>query len=181
MTVMHRRQLLALLGLLWPTPGAAEASPYVARELRDFDEDVTSLREQARGQALVVVVMKGHWCRVCIAQLRRLGAEKRRLAKLHAKVVGLNTDSVKANRSMAAQQRLVFPVLSDERHVVVDQLGLWLSDLEHPMPAIVVFDHCGKEVARQVGRRPGARPEGPLFELLEKLDHDRRACSGHNA
>lgn len=151
------------------------------RGLQDLKARRTSLREQAAGRALVVVVMKGHWCPVCVGQLVRLGEQRGRLNELGAFVVGLNADGPKANRIVAAQKRLVFPVLSDETHAVIERLGLWFPDAGHPMPAMVVFDRCGDEAGRLIGRSPGDRPEPQLFELLEKLRASKRACGRPNA
>lgn len=182
-TVMQRRQLL-VLSSLWPLATSAladaAASVYEVRKLRDLADNVTSLEGEANHKSLVVVVMKGHWCGVCIAQLRRLGKAQSKLKKLSAQVVGLNTDSVRANRAMAETQNVPFQVLSDRSREVVKELGLWLEEQEHPMPALVVFDACGKEAARVVGRRPGERLEKDLFKLLARLKKDN-SCSPPNA
>ena len=49
------------------------------------------------------------------------------------------------------------------------------------MPAIVVFDRCGDEAARWVGRGPEDRPENELFRELRKLLDERRVCEQPSA
>ncbi len=145
--------------------------------LRDQDDTETSLAEAAAGHALVIVVMKGHWCRVCSDQLARLIQKQAELAALGARVVGLSADAPAANKRMLDEQGIEGRVLSDEKHEVLDALGLWSPKDGHPLPAILVFDRCGDEAARWVGRRPGDRPESAVFRVLRRLAEDRRACS----
>lgn len=182
LSTMQRRLALVALGALAgsvvPSLHAAEPrAAYGLSTLRDLNDAVTSLGAQARGRHLILVVMKGHWCRVCIGQLARLGALRDRLTALRSTVVGLNADSVKANRAVVAEAQLHFPILSDPGHRVIERLGLWLDDVEHPMPAIVVFDRCGSERGRLVGRAPGqALPEPELLKLLEALGKKPLPC-----
>lgn len=145
--------------------------------LHDQDGTETSLAEAAGGDALVVVVMKGHWCRVCVDQLARLVQRQRDLTALGARVVGLNADAPAVNKRMLEEQGIDGRVLSDEKHQLLDELGLWLPSAGHPLPAIVVFNHCGEEAARWVGRQPRDRPENAVFRVLRRLAEERRPCS----
>lgn len=169
----------------WLPVGAREARAahpvYARRVLRDQDDAETSLAEAAGGQALVVVVMKGHWCQVCSDQLARLADKQQELSALGARLVGLNADSPAANKGVLAARGIRARVLSDAKHELLAALGLWLPSEGHPMPAIVVFDRCGDEVARWVGRQPGDRPDGALLRVLRRLSQDRRACSRPSA
>jgi peroxiredoxin len=149
--------------------------------LRDQDGVETSLAEAAGGHALVVVVMKGYWCRVCSDQLARLIQRQRDLTALGARVIGLNADAPSVNKRMLDDQGIEGRVLSDEKHQLLDELGLWLPSAGHPMPAIVVFDRCGDEAARWAGRQPRDRPENAVFRALRRLAEDRRACSRPSA
>ena len=40
----------------------------------------------------------------------------------------------------------------------------------YPQPALVVFDRCGREAGRFVGRSPGQRPESALMAMLASID-----------
>lgn len=182
---VDRRTTLSVFGLsalgvsglglttAWPPSAWAaepDVHPYSGAVLKDLNADTTSLRAQARGQRLVVVVMKGHYCALCRRQMKRLQAMSEQLRALDAKVVGLNHDSVEANRAVAKHDDLKLPILSDRRHEVISALGLWLEDVGHALPAIVVFDRCGSERGRQVGRNPDVRPEAALMKLLREVN-----------
>jgi peroxiredoxin len=178
---MHRRAFTSLLTLGWlsvlaPAEAREPPAPFRLRALTTTAGQATSLAEHASERALVVVVMKGSWCPVCIDQLRRLGALRARIHKLGARVVGVSTDSVTENRRAAEQGRLSDPILTDAEHRVVSALGLWRADAGHPMPAIVVFDRCGAERARIVGRAPGERPEAAVMRLLEEMVAHPPSC-----
>ena len=168
----------------WPAAArvahAAHAA-YTRRVLRDQDGAETSLAEAAGGRALVVVVMKGHWCQVCSDQLARLADKQQEFGALGAGLVGLNADSPAANKGMLAARSIHARVLSDAKHELLAALGLWLPSEGYPMPAIVVFDRCGDEVARWVGRQPADRPDSAVLRLLRRLSEDRRACSRPSA
>ena len=122
--------------------------------------------------------MKGHWCSVCLAQLARLAALNSRLQKLRTRVVGLNADSHNANAEAAKATGIPLAILSDPEHGVLEALGLWRSKANAPMPALVVFDECGAEHARIVGRRPGERVEGSVIDVLEKVARTPPRCEG---
>jgi len=179
--VLRRTLLLALGAPWWWAEALALEDPFRTRALRDQAGRETSLALQAAGEALVVVVMKGHWCQVCIGQLQRFQQLRQRFDSLEATVVGLNADAPELNRRMAEREGIEQPVLSDEQHRVLDELGLWLPRQSHPMPGIVVFDRCGDEAARWVGRRPGERPESAVLAVLRKLAEDKRVCDRPSA
>ncbi len=158
------------------TPFVTEASaakaafdPWRARVLVGPDGKATSLIEHSRNGRLVLVTMKGHWCGACLGQLARFSALRARLDKLKAHGVGLNADSHRPNAEAAKHVGVALPMLSDARHLVLERLGLWIADAEQPMPGIVVFDECGRERGRLVGRNPGQRDENAVIALLEKI------------
>src|SRR5690606_15957055 len=102
---MHRRTVLALLSMgLWPSLASARSDVYTRRVLVTHDGKQTSLAAQANGWHLVVVVMKGHWCRVCVAQLERLAELSATLKSLTARVVGLNADAPESNRQLVEDE-----------------------------------------------------------------------------
>jgi len=179
---MHRRTVLALLSMgLWPSLALARNDVYARRVLVTHDGKQTSLAVQANGWHLVVVVMKGHWCRVCVAQLERLAELSATLKSLTARVVGLNADAPESNRKLVEDEGIETPVLSDRTHEVLSGLGLWLPREQHPLPAIVLFDRCGAEAARWVGRQPGDRPESDVIRVLRKLSEQQRVCDRPSA
>lgn len=155
--------------------------PYQRSVLVDQDDVRTSLAAAAAGHTLVVVVMKGNWCRVCIAQLERLCQLNQQLKASDARLVGLNADAPALNRRMRKDNGIDCAVLSDESHEVLAALGLWLPRAQHPLPALLVFDRCGDEVARWAGRSPADRPEPALLRIVRKLADEQRVCDRPSA
>ena len=155
---------------------AAVSNPYFLGGLQDGQAGATSLSAQADGRSLVVVVMKGTWCPVCVRQLEVLSGRARELSDLGAQVVGLSDDSPEQNLKLETDSQLAFPVLGDPDHDVLRPLGLWRPGDGHPLPAILVFDRCGVERARLEGRVPGERPEVALFRVLRKLAEEPPTC-----
>jgi peroxiredoxin len=141
----------------------------------------TSLSAVASGRPLVVVVLKGTWCEVCLGQMSRLAAKRKELEKLGVRVVGLTAESLEKARAARKRSGLPFAILSDPTTRVTQALGLWRETLGHPMPGIVVFDNCGQERGRLRGRAPGHRPERALFELLHELHERPAGCETPNA
>jgi peroxiredoxin len=173
-----RRELLLLgAGLVWAPLAAASVSPYTRRGLLDQNGSDRSLAEVAAGKTLVLVVMKGHYCAVCRAQLARLEAISRRFRRLGARLAALNADPFEANRAIAEKYAFSMPILSDRDHAVSEGLRLWHAQAGHPMPAIVVFDACGSEVSRSVGRGLDDRPEAALIALVRGLHEQPPNCT----
>jgi peroxiredoxin len=167
---------LLLLGAL-PATASATNAPYQARSLTTDRGATTSLAEIAAGNTLVVVVMKGHYCPVCRGQLARLEAMQGEFARAGARLTALNADPPAANRAIAEKFGFTSPITSDQGRSVLGALGLWLADAGHPLPAVVVFDACGTEVQRIVGRSDDARPESTLLETARKLHAKPPSCS----
>jgi len=154
-----------------------QRSGYHAVVLHDHKGQKTSLQAQAAGQRLVAVVMKGTWCRVCVQQLVRLAGRMRQLRKLQTRVVALTTEAPKKNAALAKKQKLGFTIASDPKHIVLSRLGLWRPAWGHPLPAIVVFDKCGRERARLEGRSPNTRVEHALLRYLREIDKKPEKCA----
>lgn len=167
---MMRLLVVSAFLVAWATAAwAAPAGHYFTGAVVSPRGASTTLAEQARQHALVVVVLKGIWCPVCVGQLAELSALRQRLDALGAYVVGLSTADAETNRVTAKRLALSYPILSDASHGLIGSLGLWRPRWGHPLPAIVVFDRCGNERARFEGRAPGDRPEGALLRLLKLL------------
>lgn len=160
---------------------AADVDVYRAISLQTLAEEETTLAAQAHGGNLVVVVMKGHWCAVCAKELLRFAGRRKDLAKSHATVVGLNADVPKANRGRAAVDSIPFEILSDRSTAALRALRLWAEEVGHPIPAVVVFDRCGKEHARQVGRAPGNSSLEWTIRILGRLEKNPPRCEEPNS
>ncbi len=182
---MQRRHLL-LLGLIASTRGevalaGAPPTAYSRRGLVLPGGKTTSLAEVAGNKRLLVVAMKSVHCPVCLAQLARLEELSERLRKLGVTTVGVSHEPPAECDEARKRSQLSTPLASDEDHDVLRALELWRGDLGHAMPALVVFDRCGTERGRLVGRRPGQRPEPALFDLLSALEREPERCPARNA
>ncbi|MBN4059265.1 peroxiredoxin family protein [Endomicrobium sp. AH-315-J14] len=144
--------------------------------LIDSSGKTTSFARLAAGQRLVVVVMKGHWCAVCVKQLERLARLDKQLGKLGVRVVGLNVDPHAKNRALIKKHAFPFPILSDPKHRVLERLELWRPKWGHPLPSLLIFNRCGKETGRSRGRAPGERYERLLLDLLESMKKKPAKC-----
>lgn len=113
------------------------------------------------GQTSVVVVMKEARCMVCQTQLRRLGS-----AKLGAPVVGITHDPPHA--AVAVTNATGVRTYSHPRGI--QAMGLWEPRLGIAQPGVVVYDKCGTETGRIVGRQPGLDVTEDVRKLVDKAD-----------
>jgi len=113
------------------------------------------------GQTSVVVVMKMADCSVCATQLRTLDQ-----AELGVSLMGI-THSPKAAAERAAAA-IGVPVYSHAEGIV--SMGLWMPELGIAQPAVVVYDRCGAETGRIVGRAPGVDATQQVRTLVDKAE-----------
>ena len=85
--------------MLWLLATLAFAEPFSA-PLVASDGSPSTLSTAADGQRVVVVVMKGAWCPVCVEQIDRLNSQSARLQRLETVVVGVSTDTPELNRKV---------------------------------------------------------------------------------
>jgi len=120
-----------------------------------------ALARPPAGQTQVVVVMKMASCGVCAAQMRRLAE-----ADLGAPVMGITHSPRPEAQRVAAATGV--PTYSHAEGI--RSMGLWLDDRGLAMPAVVVYDRCGEEAGRIVGRRPGADVTEAVQQLVREAD-----------
>ncbi len=98
------------------------------------------------GQTQVVVVMKSASCAVCARQMRQL-----KQAELGVSLMGITHDPSEA--AVRVSNATGVPTYSHAAGIRA--MGLYRADLGMATPAVVVYDRCGDEVGRLVGRGPG--------------------------
>lgn len=130
----------------------------------------SDLRAAAGPDRLVVVVMKGTWCSVCLQQLRSFYTQRDRLERLDTRVVGVAGDLPDSVTLEAAY----WPILPDTDRSWLEAQGLWLG--EQAMPSLLVYDKCGVQRLRIEGRSPGDQAEDRVFEVLESLTPEIEDC-----
>ncbi len=155
-------------------PERAAASPSPAPETAPAelvmpDGDRLTLDRLAPQRATAIVVMKGEWCPVCQKQLRRLSEGLEQLNRVDAAVFGLNTASPDANRRLQQKLDLAFPVLTDPKRDLHDELDLWLDEQGHAMPGIIFVDEDGRIADIHRGRYPGQKQGRYILHKLAQI------------
>ena len=141
------------------------------------DGSKVALAGYATGRPLAVVVVKGHWCSVCLKQLRSLS---RRLSEVRAaggEVVGLSTEDAGTNAMLMKKHGLRLPILGEPSAALLERLGFWSPKMGHPIPGLVFLDRCGDVVRRRLGRRPGVSQDQLVIETLRELARAPARCA----
>ena len=171
-------------------PGLAAAGPPTVpadrsegcREVIDDDGFVApdgakvSLGRMGHGAPLAVVVIKGHWCRVCTDQLESLSHKRREVRRTGGAVVGLSTEDAGTNRMLMDKHGLAFPILGEPSARLLEHLGFWMPKQGHPMPGLIFLDHCGDFAGAHKGRRPGRNQDRFILRTLQELSERDYAC-----
>ena len=119
------------------------------------------------GETQVVVVMKAASCSVCAGQLRQLAA-----AELGVPLVGITHEP----EPMAARVTQVTGVATYSHAAGIRSMGLWLAERGIAQPAVVVYDRCGAEAGRIVGRAPGVDVTAEVRGLVQEAE--QVVCAG---
>ncbi len=110
----------------------------------------------------VVVVMKHAGCPVCLAEiagLRALGS------RLDAHLTAVTHEA--PERAAEASLRSGVAVHSDTGWIV--DRGLFVPDRGHARPAVLIFDRCGREAGRVIGRGPGVLAAPEVLRLRDRI------------
>lgn len=135
----------------------------------------TSLAEQAGGEALAVVVIKGTHCRVCLDELVRLKKRADDIAATGGRLVALSADAPEEHAAVIERLDLPFPILTDEGGAVAKTLGFWMKRRGQPLPGVWWLDRCGNVARRYEGRWPGREQTEMILDGLRKVTK-RRVC-----
>lgn len=117
----------------------------------------SALAHPNTGETSVVVVLKSASCSVCATQLRTLAQ-----AELGVPLMGITHDPKEA----AAKVATVTGVPTYSHAAGIESMGLWLPERGIAQPAVVVYDRCGAEAGRIVGRAPGVDVTQQVRELV---------------
>ena len=92
--------------------------------LKDLDGNVVSSDELLKKGPLVVSFYRGVWCPYCNMELQALEAAKPEFDKLGASLVAISPQTPPNSRKSVRQNKLSFPILSDEKGKVGAAFGL---------------------------------------------------------
>ena len=140
------------------------------------DGTKVALADYAAGRPLAVVVIKGHWCPACTAQLRTLSKRLDEVRATGGDVIGLSTEDAGTNKMIMLKHGLRMPVLGEPSAALLERLGFWWPQMGHPTPGLVFLDRCGDVVKRVFGRRPGWSQDDIVLDVLRQLAEQPTAC-----
>ena len=134
------------------------------------------LRSAGRALPSVIVIMKGSWCPVCVAQLKSLESRLEAIESLEAKVMALNADSPKDNAALKQRVHLKIPIFADLKGHIIRGLGLWPMGHSTPLPGLVFMDACGEVVEVRSGRAPGRFADRYILRRLREIGQRGGRC-----
>ena len=137
---------------------------------------LVKLENIASGQVVVMVVMKGTWCPVCVRELRDLSAMKDLFKRLDARLVGLNAQSSSMNGKARAQLGLAPELYSDPEARFLQGQNLWIPSMGHPMPGLLILNRCGRVHSIWTGRAPGFSARARVLSILQRLKEKPSVC-----
>ena len=158
--------------------GARIPGNFMAKDASGKTRDFTSIR--ARKGAVLVLVRSAKWCPYCQTQLKGLetAGTAAALAKRGYSLNALSYDAPEVLAAFAQRQKIGFTLLSDEKSVMIDALGL--RDPAYaagsfaygvPKAAILVVDAKGALRAKNVAADYKFRPS--LEAILALVDSVR--------
>ena len=104
-----------------------------------WDGVPVTLSDAARGRATAVLVIKGHWCPACRAQLVSSNSDLERIRTV-GEVIGVSTEPWTTHREVRRALRLDYDLLSDPRAELLTPLGFFPAGAPHPTPGIIFLD-----------------------------------------
>ena len=155
-----------------------QRAPELSRTLQLENGDAIAPETIAPGRRVAVVVMKGTWCGVCQGQLQRLSERAASVRDTGGVVVGLSDDSPDANRRLANELGLVFPILADADRDQLEEWGLVDSRTRVTVPGIVFLGPDGEVEKVHRGRYPGRAQEEFIVSHLAGDDGASRTTDG---
>jgi peroxiredoxin len=124
--IMHRATAeLIASGQALNARRAGDKAPEFA--LKDPDNHVVSLSELLAKGPLVVSFYRGVWCPYCNLELQALQAASRDIEERGATVVAISPQTTPNSRRSQRDNKLTFPILSDEKSRVASAFGLRFS------------------------------------------------------
>ena len=166
MSKSRNLQTLALLLILTATgfafdyplakPQTADNSGKPAPDFTVKDQDGNNFTlSSLRGQKVLLVFYRAHWCPYCMAMISDLAANKKKFDKAGVKIVAISLDTLEFTKKVhdtAAQGQ--FPVLSDAEGRVVRAYGLLdavsAKKAEIAIRTLIYIDEKGIEQWRRI-------------------------------
>jgi len=124
--IMHRATAeLVASGQALNAKKAGDKTPEFA--LKDPDGNLISLTSLLENGPLVVSFYRGVWCPYCNLELQALQAALPEIEQRGARVVAISPQTAPNSRKSQRDNKLTFPILSDEKSRVAAAFGLRFS------------------------------------------------------
>lgn len=128
-----------------------------------------------RGQAHILVFIRGNWCPFCTAQVREIAEAYRELAAAGARVVVISPQPEARQRALARRFDAPMEFLQDSQNRAASQLGIaahWGTPLglqmlgypsDTPLPTVIISDADGRIIHLDSTDNYRIRPEPREF------------------
>jgi peroxiredoxin len=144
-------------------------SPAPDFTLQSLNGDWVKL-SQLRGNKVLMIFYRGHWCPFCIGHLQNIQTMLPELEKRGYQVLAVSPEDAGGMQKVADRMDRPYRFLSDVNLEVTDLYGI-RRDEKLPHPAMILLDEQGVVQWFYVGedykKRPSARQ---LQQLLDRLD-----------
>jgi|TARA_B100000315_G_scaffold145759_2_gene134637 peroxiredoxin len=137
------------------------------------------------GAPAVLLFYRGNWCPLCMAQIKEIAGQYRRLAELGATVALISPQPQGHTRRLAARFEVPFRFLVDAGNRTAEQLGIAIDngipfgfqvlgyDSDTVMPTVIVTDATGTILLADQTDNYRVRPEPMTFiRVLEESTAD---------
>ena len=123
-----------------------------------------------RGDKVLMVFYRGHWCPFCIGHLEDIQTLLPELEQRGYTVLAISPDDAKGMQKMADRMDRPYRFLSDANLKVTDLYGI-RRDEELPHPAVIILDEKGLVQWFYVGEDYHQRPSATqLRQVIDRLD-----------
>ena len=117
---------------------------------------------ELRGERVVLLFYRGHWCGSCRAQLEEVRRSALLFADAGARVLAISSESPERAQAAIIEHGLTFEVLCDESLTVIDRYGVRHTDEPDgrriARPSIFLIDRAGVVRFAHVGENANDRP-----------------------
>ncbi|SFJ30634.1 Peroxiredoxin [Halobacillus dabanensis] len=132
--------------------------------------------EKHRDAWHVVVFFRGSWSLECRLTLRELEEELNDFHTQNLTLTAISADDKDALEQMVVQERLSFPVLSDEFFSITDAFGVFINHHgQHGEPASFILNEHGELIFQQKQTGPFGRPSPKdLIQNVQYIKEQRQ-------
>lgn len=131
--------------------------------------------DEFKGKKLIYLFYRGNWCPLCMAQIKEISAQYKKLNELGAEVLLISPQPHHFTVSLAQKMDVPFWFLQDEDSKVAKQLDLYIKagtplgmemfgfDSDSVMPTVIICDEEGKIIFADQTDNYRVRPEPETF------------------